>query len=198
LTKKASPLSMALRGLFGSGVFALAIAFLPSYSALGLTLAILLTLTASILAAYNVKRDNWWTQVAGSAIWSIELMGAAVRGWDSVVSGFWVWALPIMGAYAAAWVLPIYARELSVKLWREQNAPQTKLGRVIMAIVLSVFPVAGVLGAQVGMYGTRAGHMDSVMLFIAVVASVTSIGLAFTISYQFWPKRPWRQQSIST
>jgi len=65
------------------------------------------------------------------------------------------------------------------------------VGRAVLGLALAVGPSAGVIGASVGMFGSRFGETDSVILVIAALSSAVAIGFAFAFAYQVWPDRPW-------
>ena len=83
-----------------------------------------------------------------------------------------------------AWIFPALKPTLSSFLWREQTAPQTRLGQALLTTVITIVPVAGVLGASIGMYGSRFGETTFVLLVAASLGSVVSIGFAFAAAYQ--------------
>lgn len=69
--------------------------------------------------------------------------------------------------------------------------PQTRIGRVLLAIGISIAPVAGTIGASIGMFGSRFDDIKGTLLFIAVLGTIGSLFLPFTFPYQLWPERPW-------
>lgn len=73
--------------------------------------------------------------------------------------------------------------------------PQTRVGRFILGASLSLAPVAGVLGASAGMFGSRFGELGLTYLIGGILSSVTAPGIAFAIAYQVWPARPWADQA---
>lgn len=103
----------------------------------------------------------------------------------------WVWLVPILAAYLLAWMLPALKPRLSALLWQEQMAPETRIGRAVLAISLSLAPVAGVLGASMGMFASRLGEISASLIIGGTLMTMSSIGFAFAAAYQLWPERPW-------
>jgi len=140
---------------------------------------------------------SWWARLAGAALWTLEIFAIAIRGWILVMGTTWIWVVPISSAYVLAWALPALNPRLSKILWREQWTPQTRLGRALLGLALAIGPSAGVLGASLGLFGGRFGETATVVAVGAALASFAAISIAFALSYQIWPERPWAKKTAT-
>jgi hypothetical protein len=86
--------------------------------------------------------------------------------------------------------------ELSEFLWTEQTAPKTKVGKILLSALLSLAPIAGVLGASGGMYSSRSGSNRLTDIGIASLFSMVAIGLSFIFAHQFITN--YRESSFET
>lgn len=177
--------------VFVYGGFAVLLAFFPSFSTTALKVGIGLAIPAMLAAVWNWWTYHWWARLTLAILWTLQFLSIAARAWAGAIPVAWVWLAPILSAYLLAWMLPALKPTLSSFLWREQTAPQTRFGRAFMTVMITLAPVAGVLGASIGMFGSRFGETTFVLLVGASLGSMVSIGFAFTAAYQLWPERPW-------
>jgi hypothetical protein len=169
------------------------IGLVPPFSSAALRFGLITGVMVALVAMWNWWSYNWWSRITLGVFWSLQIMAITVRSWSSLSDALWIWLLPLLGGYIVAWTLPSITPALSNLLWREQTAPQTRFGRIFFGLTLSIAPVAGVLGASFGMYGSRSGEIDLTLMVIGSLCSLGAIGFAFAFSYQLWPKRPWAQ-----
>ncbi|MFV2045675.1 MAG: hypothetical protein ACC700_20905 [Anaerolineales bacterium] len=179
------------------GVWGALFGFLPPVSIATIRLGLLFSVPVIIAAMWSWWTYNWWARLATPGLWTILILAIAARAWMLVMGVTWIWLVPILSAYLLAWAMPALNPRASAILWREQMTPQTRVGRVIMGLTLAIGPSAGVIGASVGIFGSRFSETESVILVMAVLASAVAIGFAFAISFQFWPERPWAKNTIT-
>jgi hypothetical protein len=184
---------MTAASFLGFGILSLLLVFFPYYSKRYLLIGIGLIATGTISSLWSWWSYDWWPNLLVVFVGSLCFLCIAARSWMEIVPVIWIWLLPILFFYLLAWILPVLRPALSTFLWREQTAPQTRFGRVFLGVMISVAPVAGVLGASAGMFGSRLGRLDLTLLVIASLCSMVAISLAFATSYQIWPDRPWAQ-----
>lgn len=181
--------------LFVFGVFAVILAYYPSYSSVAMSVGVGLAFLGVIVSIRTVRTRDWWGQIGYINIWMLLVLGIAIRAWTDVIPFLWLWLILLPGFYLLAWALPVIHPKLSALLLREQLAPETIVGRGCMAWTITLLPVAGGLGAVFGMYGSRYGQDKFVSLAIASLFSMASIGMSQAIAHQSWPKRPWRDET---
>ncbi len=138
-------------------------------------------------------------QIIFSNAFFLTMLITAARAWYVISGSFLVWLLwvfVLFGLYVLAWTLPIINSRLSDYLFKEQYTPQTVPGKKFMSISARFLPVAGSIGALIGMYGSRTGVNNIALLLLGIAFSLASIGLSQVTSHQFW----WedRQQSLSS
>ena len=179
--------------LFTMGGFGAALTVMPPYSSSAMKVAIGLTLVGTMGAVWGISKANWWGGIVLLNSWFLLILGFAIRAWALVIPQVWIWLVPLVAAYLLAWALPAISPKLSARLLREQFAPETRWGRGCLTLFLVVGPAAGTLGASVGMYGSRFGQGNAVMLVIAVLSSAVAVGFAQAAAEQVWPRRPWAQ-----
>lgn len=177
--------------IIGFGAFGVLIGILPTYSVHAFIVGMGLTLTITVMVFWSWKTYHWIPQVLIPTLYSFQFLCIAVRNWLAIYDGNGLWLLPVLVGFILAWILPLVSPDLSEFLWREQNAPQTKVGRVVMGVLLAIAPVAGTLGASFGMFSSRFGELELAYLVIGSLSSVTAIGLAAGFSYQLWRNPPW-------
>ncbi len=180
-----------LASLVGFGVLGLLPGLMPPISIPTIRLGLLWLVATTAVCVWAWATYNWWARVATAALLSIQWLVIAARSWLLVVASPWMLLVPVLLAYLLAWALPALDPRLSVILWREQTAPQTRIGRALLVLALAVGPSAGVIGASLGMFGSRFGESESVLLAMVVLSSAVGFGFAFAASYQIWPERPW-------
>lgn len=84
----------------------------------------------------------------------------AARAWLMIIGNvaLWVlWMTILLSAYILAWALLYLKPKLSALLWREQYAPETRVGMAVLGISAKFLPIASTSGALFGMYATRDG-----------------------------------------
>lgn len=176
-------------GLIGFGLFGFIIAIMPprslSFQVLGITSIVI----AVVFSLWNWEVYSWASRITLGALWSIQFFTIGIRSWFQVYPTIWLY--PIVSIYLLAWTLPAIDPTVSKFLWREQNTPQTRLGRILVSSALSLAPVAGALGASIGMFGSRFTGITGVYLISAPLSCSVAIGMAFSFAYQLWPIRPW-------
>jgi hypothetical protein len=184
---------MAAASLLGFGILSILLFLLPSYSRIFLIIGIALSSIGTITSIWSWWTYNWFARLIVAIIGSLFFVGITFRAWAEIAPFFSMWLSILMVCYILAWVLPALNPSFSAYLWREQTAPQTRFGRAFLGVMLTVAPIAGVLGASFGMYGSRSGEIDLTLIVIGVLCSMVAIGFAFAFSYQIWPDRPWAQ-----
>jgi hypothetical protein len=175
--------------LFSFGVFGIIMISIPPLSLPVILLGTTLPLLATITAVWDWKEHNWFSQFCLVSLFSFQLLAIGIHAWLYVLPIIWVY--PLVGAYLLAWVLPALNPIFSKFLWQEQTAPQTRLGRIVLGLVVSLAPVSGALGASIGMFKSRFDGPTGVYLVIGPLFLVLSTAFSFTFAYQLWPHRPW-------
>ncbi len=183
-------------GLFSFGLFGALIGLVPPPSLPGLWIGLVLAFLGTVAGLWNWWTYDWWARLAVSGIWSLMFLGITARAWMGNVYVVGIWLLALVIAYILGWALPIISPSLSDFLWQEQTTPQTRTGRALLAIGISVAPAAGAIGASIGMFGSRFGEIKGTLLILAILGTITNIVLPFIISYQLWPDRPWAKKGI--
>jgi hypothetical protein len=178
-------------GIFVFGTFGALISLIPSYSITALGIGIFLGGIGILIGMWNWWTYNWWARLGVMGIWSLLLLGITARAWMGVVDVIAAWLIPLLIAFIFGWLLPAISPQLSDFLWQEQTTPQTQVGRVLLAAGISLAPAAGAFGASIGIFGSRFGDINSTILIIAILGTISNVALPFTFSYQLWPDRPW-------
>jgi len=182
--------------LFVFGLFGALPGFLPPISISAMKLGWFIGVPAVLAGVWSWWNFNWWPRIAFGVLLTLQILLAASRAWFLLIGITWVWLLPILLAYLLAWALPAIKPRVSAILWREQTAPQTRVGQIILVIALAIGPSAGVIGASLGMFGNRFGETDTVILVAAALMTSVAIGFAFAFAHQLWPDRPWAQKPV--
>ena len=159
----------------------------------GIALGLVMALFFVFAASWNMAAYTFWSILAYGLTFTLLLMGIAVRAWLLLGVDVWVWVPFVASAYILAWLVPALWPKISCILWREQVAPQTKVGRALFAIALCLAPGVGVMGALLGMFSSRRGELSRAYLVMALLFSAVAIVISFAFSYQLWPHRPWAQ-----
>lgn len=180
------------------GAFGALPGFLPPVSISAMRLGWALAIPAVLAALWSWWNFSWWARLAGAALWSLQILVTGARAWTLLIGITWIWLVPIVSAYLLAWAMPAMQPLVSRSLWREQWTPQTRMGKTILRLALAIGPSAGVLGAALGMSGSRFGETNSLILVVAALCSAVAIQFAFAFAYQFWPERPWAIQAASS
>lgn len=176
-------------GLIGFGTFGLIITFMPPRTGFSHIFGITSIFFAVSIGIWNWKVYSWASRTTLSVLWSIQFLTIGFRSWTQVYPTFWLY--PMVGVYILAWILPAFYPSLARFLWREQTAPKTKIGRIILGLSLIMVPIAGVLGTSIGMFKARFEGIMGTYLIAGPLSFVAAIGMAFSFSYQLWPDRPW-------
>jgi hypothetical protein len=173
----------------------------PRFSPLGVgVVASILTISGIIFAFWSRATLAWWARLGGGAVFAAYFQLLGVRCWYAAVGGVWfivIAALSLL-SFGIAFALPGISYTISSTLWREQIAPQTKLGKSITRSAISLGLVgAGILSASVGLSLVRTGNVGTAYLLIAVLSSIVSFFVAQSLAHQLWPDRPWVSDSDS-
>jgi len=177
--------------LFGFGIFAAILTLFPTYSPVALSVSIIFVFFGMVITIRAIWTQDWWGQFGYINIWMLLVLGTGIRAWNDVIPLPWLWLIVLPGFYILAWALPVIHPKLSAFLLREQLAPETNIGRGCMGWAIIIAPVAGGLGAVLGMYGSRYGQGKLVSLVGACLFTIVPLAIAQAVSHQFWPKRPW-------
>jgi hypothetical protein len=185
---------LLLLPLVSHGALTALLALYPTYSTTALVLGFFLTAVGTLGFVLTGRSRSWWGRVAYFNTLLLLIMAIGVRAWLMIGGPVWIWTTILIAAYVLAWTVPILNPKLSELLWKEQIAPETRLGQGVMNFSITFLPLAGAIGASIGMYGSRSGHDDFVALFIGTVSSIVSIALAQAFSHQLWQDNPWRER----
>jgi hypothetical protein len=143
------------------------------------------------LALWNWRTFSWWARASLGIASTLFFVVLGIR-MLLYLSSEWQWlALALIG-YLVALGMPVASPSLSQVVWRELVTPTTKIGRALMVVAIGVLPIAGVLGASIGLHARGLGNLRAAMGIGAFLALSGSMVWAFSISHQFWPERPWR------
>lgn len=175
----------------GFGIFGALVGVFPDYSPAALALGIAMTIGAALVTAIGSDTRSWYLQVAYVAIWSAMFVAIAVRGWAALLPYPWVWLTLHLVLYLAVWTLPAIASNLSAFLAREQTNPQTRFGIGCLRFSVPLLPLAGGIGAVIGLYGPRYGLDNWVVLFISALGSAVGLGIVQYFGHHLWSERPW-------
>lgn len=184
-------------GVIFMGGFGLLIGLIPHYSLYALTIGLGLAVIGVIAGFWSWWNYSWWARFIVTGIWSLMLFGITARAWESVVPVPESWFVPLLTTYFLAWALPVISPSISIFLWQEQTTPQTRIGRRLLALSLSLTPAAGVFGASIGIFGSRFEETKGAIFILAILGSMAMAIITFTISYQLWPERPWANRKIA-
>jgi hypothetical protein len=77
-------------------------------------------------------------------------------------------------------------------LFREQFAPQTRIGRGCMMVFLTLGSSGLGISAALGYQMARHEAVEVVFLLVALMGTVVTIAFAQIFSHQLWQQRPWR------
>ena len=163
--------------------------FIPYFSIPSLIIGITLIISGiagGILVRSGTRRPG---QILFSNALFLSMLITAIRSWFVVIGSFQVWLLwasILLILYVLAWTLPILNSRLSDFMFREQYNPQTQPGKNILNLSTRFLPVAGSIGALIGMYVSRSGGENISLLLLGFAFSLASIGLAQVTSHQFW------------
>ena len=174
---------LAIAG-FSFGVFGLLLGIFPAYSPLALLIGVLIAVVGLLAAMWNLRAYSRSSRLATAIAWSLMVILLAARSLALVIDPWWLWAVPLAALYFIAWALPAIRPGTSALLWREQTAPRTQLGRGCLALAIAMAPIAGALGASVGIFGSRFGMDGVVTLAVGGLALMGALAISFSTSYQ--------------
>ncbi len=183
-------------GLLGFGGFGLIIIILPPQNLMSIIFGSVTGLVGILVGIWNWKVYNWASKFTVSTLWSMQTLSIGIRAWVYALPTIWLY--PMIGGYLFAWTLPALYPEISKVLWREQTAPETRLGKILLGLSISLAPVAGALGANLGMFTSRFQGLNGLYLVVGPLFIILSIGFAFAFAYQLWPDRPWAGSRTET
>ena len=147
-----------------------------------------------VCSIWSRANHSWWPRLGvGLVVWAF-LLGIALRSWAAVASGSLLALATILTTVLAisAWALPTISYSISTRIWREQSAPRSRVGRAILHWGLGVgIGGAGVLGATIGMGMARSGGASIVYLFAGIGMTVVAFLMAQGYSHRMWEERPW-------
>jgi hypothetical protein len=181
-------LGLAILGLGGPAVV---MSFFPTYSPLALAVGGILTLLGTLAAISRNLRQSWVGKALFANAWLIPFLVSGVRGLSFATGITLPWIILLPSAYLLAWLLPILRPRISAILFREQFAPETRVGQAILSFSFRILPVAGVLGASAGLYGPRYGGENLVILVASLLAAIVAVAGVQAISHQILLPNPW-------
>jgi hypothetical protein len=79
-------------------------------------------------------------------------------------------------------LIPVPDPKLSALLWKEQTAPETRIGKGCMRIFIRFSPIFKTLGPILGIYGSKCGYDDIVHLVAGTILTLSAIGAGRVIS----------------
>lgn len=191
---------LALITYLAFGPFAALATLIPNYSLAALIIAISLSTIGAAGAVLVGRKRRRLGHIAFGNAYFLLFLTIGARAWYMIVGNNYLWALwttLLVAAYILAWALPSLNPRLSALLWKEQYTPKTRVGKTVLSISAKILPIASTGGALFGMYATRAGHDNSVILFIAIASCLVSIGLAQIASHNFWREDRLREQRLA-
>lgn len=182
--------------LFSFSGFGFIFASIPPISLCMFILGGISALLATIIAIWDWKVHTWISQLCLTSLWTLQLLTTGIRAWVFALPIIFVY--PMVVGYLFAWTLPALYPEISKVLWREQTAPETRLGKILLGLSISLAPVAGALGASLGMFTSRFQGSNGLYLVVGPSFIILSIVFAFAFAYQLWPDRPWAGSRTET
>ncbi len=186
---------VAVLGLAAFGGFALALTVIPFPSTAALAVGAIIALIGMGAFLWYWLSSNWWARLVYVNALLLLMYGLSIRAWLEIIPPSWLWLLPLAIAYLIAWTLPVVNWSISSILVREQTVPETRLGRGCLALALLMAPVAAGLGGTFGIYGTRYGYGDAVILVVAVGLCIVTLALAHHWAHGHWQQRPWASRA---
>jgi hypothetical protein len=145
-------------------------------------------------ALWSRVSHGWWPRLGVGAVTCAFLLGIALRSWSAVAGGLLltsVMALTIV-LTALAWGLPAISDSLSTRIWREQSAPRSAIGRSVLRWGLGLgMGGVGVLGAVIGTSLSRSGSSNIIYLFAGLGMTAVTVLMAQGYSHRMWEDRPW-------
>ena len=159
--------------------------FSPSFLGIGGAIAAIISTAAFVYWRTHDWRALWLLQHGFPLV--LLLLGA--RGWAHIVPAKWVWLVPLLGAYVLAWWLPASASGVSRTLFREEQAPRTCLGRGCVLAFLALGPAGGIVGASIGMYGSRLLGKEFHFWGFALFGTALALVWSHLVAQSLWDRR---------
>src|SRR3972149_10331016 len=153
------------------------LALTPEYSPVAMQAAFILTLLQVVAVLWRSRTMSWWSQMASANLAMLFFLGIGIRAWGAVVPDMKVWLPVVAVGYLLALALPALQPRLSEFLYREQLAPQTRLGRGCLTFSVAVLPAAGISGYWLYEVSERARRGEIAFLVGGALGIVTAIGL---------------------
>ena len=179
--------------IFSYGAFVAMLTFIPDYHPIALVIGIILFITGLIAFICIRKTSDWRAVVVVQNIWPLLIFAIGARGLISQLSNGWIWISLLLVCYILAWLIPVLDPKLSALLWREQTAPETRLGKGCIGVFIKFSPTIMALGPISGIYLSRHGYYNVCVFIIGILFCPLAIVMGQLISHQIWPKRPWAQ-----
>ena len=161
----------------------------PAMSTLALLIALSLLVSGSVALIWGRWGDPRTSEVAASFILTLALLAIGLRAWLAWATISWLWICVIVAFFLLAWATPAIAPGLSEWLWREQVAPETRLGRKFLAVSVWMLPAVGVIGATAGLLLARSGEVSLGWFLAAILATASAIAWAQSTSHQLFNAR---------
>ena len=178
-------------GLAGFGTLGVLVCLVPQPDLVGSAVGLSVGALGVTFTLWNWRTYSWWARAGLAVVTCLGIFSMGVRFTLALTDIDWRWILPALAAILFSLITPIAWPSAAHVVWREQTAPVTRLGRILLVASVSLASVAGVLGASAGIFARRMGAIEPVLSVTAALAFLVSSGMAFTFSYQLWPERPW-------
>jgi hypothetical protein len=177
------------------GVHALIVALIPPFLWTGAAIAAGLALIGVVSLTLYRSLGSWWGRLIGLIVWTLFLLGITVRIWAGVFYSELFWLGLLFPFYLLAWLMPALLPKISVILFREQFAPQTRFGKGCL-IFFSAIGFSGVFmwTAYVN-YALDKGQRHLVYLIGAMMGTVATMAISQILAHQLWLQRPWVSKS---
>jgi hypothetical protein len=171
------------------GGLSVVLGFYPTFSPIAIGLGVMLTLISIIAAVVTDKDRAWWKEVLFANSWLIMFLGMAVRAWGALLSGIIIPGIVLVGLYVLAWLMPAINSSLSERIYLSQVAPESKSGRVLLALLIAIAPsVAGVSGL-IGYYGVKYISDNGTAVLLGILAAFVAIAGGQAIAHQLHRNR---------
>lgn len=164
-------------------------------------ISILIAVLGVCFSVWSAKAPGWPPRLGGGILIAFLFLGVGLRFWAMVASGPWLWLVVLLfiALFVLAWFLPAVSSSLSARLWREQVAPESQIGRKISRLLLALgLGGAGVVGASSGMALARTGGAGIAYLLVALGMSILGVLIAQGFAHQLWPSTPWGEKAART
>ena len=152
-------------------------------------IASVLVVGGSLAVLWGRWGDPRISEVGASFILTLALLAIGLRAWLAWATVSWVWISVIVALFLLAWIVPAIAPDLSRWLWREQVAPETRVGRRLLALSLGILPAVGVISATAGLLLARTGEVRLGWLLVAILATASAIAWGQSTSHQLFIAR---------